>query len=71
MKTTFYMVRHGQPDWQWAEERRFYGPASTYIPLTAEGVEQIEAAVRAVHAEEMIARMVRAELFKDDTNAND
>ena len=46
MTTTFYLVRHGQPDWQWAEERRFYGPASTYIPLTAEGVEQIEAAAR-------------------------
>ena len=46
MTTTFYLVRHGQPDWQWAEERRFYGPASTYIPLTAEGVAQIEAAAR-------------------------
>ena len=42
MKTTFYLVRHGQPDWDWAEAMRFYGPCSAYMPLTPLGVEQIE-----------------------------
>ncbi len=42
MKTTFYMVRHGQPDWGWAETMRFFGPCSAYMPLTSLGVEQIE-----------------------------
>lgn len=42
MKTTFYMVRHGQPDWDWAEKMRFFGPCSAYMPLTPLGVEQIE-----------------------------
>ena len=42
MKTTFYLVRHGQPDWNWAEKMRFYGPCSAYMPLTPEGVDQIE-----------------------------
>ena len=42
MKTTFYMVRHGQPDWGWAETMRFFGPCSAYMPLTPLGVEQIE-----------------------------
>ena len=46
MKTTFYLVRHGQPDWDWAEAMRFYGPCSAYMPLTPLGVEQIEPVIR-------------------------
>lgn len=28
MKTTFYLVRHGQPDWDWAEAMRFTAHAA-------------------------------------------
>lgn len=38
----FYLVRHGEPNWPWAIERRFFGPGSTYIPLTENGVAQLE-----------------------------
>lgn len=52
MPTTFYLVRHGQPDWSWADARRFYGPGSTYIPLTEAGVQQIEEAACDVRLKE-------------------
>lgn len=42
--TQFYLVRHGEPDWPWAISRQFFGPGSTYITLTEEGKQQIEAA---------------------------
>lgn len=40
----FYLVRHGEPDWPWAIEQRFFGPGATYIALTEAGVAQLEAA---------------------------
>ncbi len=42
----FYLVRHGEPNWPWATEQRFFGPASNFVPLTARGVEQLEQAAR-------------------------
>ena len=42
MKTVFYLIRHGQPDWNWAERQRFFGAAAAYMPLTPEGILQIE-----------------------------
>ena len=42
----FYLVRHGEPDWDWALKKNFYGPAGNYVPLTQKGVAQLEAAAR-------------------------
>lgn len=46
MNTTFYLIRHGQPDWSWVEQQRFFGPASAFMPLTAEGIAQMEETAR-------------------------
>lgn len=39
----FYLVRHGEPDWDWAISQRFFGPGSAYMPLTENGIAQLEA----------------------------
>lgn len=44
--TQFLLVRHGEPDWDWAITQRYFGPRSTYMPLTSEGERQIESAAR-------------------------
>jgi broad specificity phosphatase PhoE len=41
--TTFYLVEHGEADYDLAEGRRLRGHGWDLVPLTARGVEQIEA----------------------------
>lgn len=43
--TTFYLVRHGKPDWQLKEDRKLHGPIRDYVPLTDTGIAQAEQVV--------------------------
>ncbi|SFM18415.1 Broad specificity phosphatase PhoE [Paenibacillus sp. 1_12] len=43
--TIFYLVRHGEPDWKFKDERNLKGAMRDYVPLTVNGVEQAEQAV--------------------------
>lgn len=40
--TVFYLVRHGAAEWDIARQRRLKGWGIDLVPLTAEGVEQVE-----------------------------
>ena len=42
----FYLIRHGEPDWELARARDLAGPLSDFVPLTDAGVEQSMAAAR-------------------------
>ncbi|MBI3972625.1 MAG: histidine phosphatase family protein [Chloroflexi bacterium] len=42
--TSFWLLRHGETDWQLAGERRLIGAANDLVPLTHRGIEQIESA---------------------------
>jgi broad specificity phosphatase PhoE len=41
--TTFYLLRHGAPQYDMAEARRLIGGYRDLVPLTTQGVEQVEA----------------------------
>lgn len=41
-----YLIRHGEPDWQWAASMRFFGPSANFIRLTGRGIAQIERTAR-------------------------
>ena len=38
--TKFYLVRHGQPDYSYVDERGFKGQGRDFAPLTKLGEEQ-------------------------------
>ncbi|MDP5272847.1 histidine phosphatase family protein [Chengkuizengella axinellae] len=40
--TTFYLLRHGEPDWDFKEERQLNAAMRDFVPLTANGVKQAE-----------------------------
>jgi broad specificity phosphatase PhoE len=40
--TTFYLVRHGEPNWALRDERNLIGAMRDYVPLTERGVQQAE-----------------------------
>lgn len=40
--TTFYLVRHEEPDWKFKDERNLQGPLRDYVPLTDNGINQAE-----------------------------
>jgi broad specificity phosphatase PhoE len=42
MATAFYLVRHGEAQWSIASERKLKGWGNDLVPLTAEGIRQIE-----------------------------
>src|SRR5437016_4773143 len=42
MTTEFYLVRHGEAQWSIASERKLRGWGNDLVPLTADGVRQIE-----------------------------
>ncbi|MFC0215607.1 histidine phosphatase family protein [Paenibacillus chartarius] len=42
--TTFYLMRHGEPDWALKDARGLTGPIRDYVPLTADGIAQAERA---------------------------
>jgi broad specificity phosphatase PhoE len=44
--TTFYLIRHGEPDWNLKDERKLLGAMRDYVPLTANGVAQAQQVVR-------------------------
>lgn len=44
--TTFYFVRHGEPDWDLNEKRNLRGAQRDFVPLTELGVHQSEVAAR-------------------------
>lgn len=41
--TTYYLVRHGEANYDLAERRRLKGHSRDLVPLTERGVAQIEA----------------------------
>ena len=41
---TFYLVRHGQPDYSGLSQRNFFGYGRDFAPLTTLGIEQAERA---------------------------
>ncbi len=43
-RTKFYLVRHGEPDWDLAFNYDLQGPLSDFVPLTDTGIKQSEAA---------------------------
>jgi broad specificity phosphatase PhoE len=40
--TTFYLVRHGEPNWALKDERNLIGAMRDYVPLTEKGAQQAE-----------------------------
>ncbi|WP_166243030.1 histidine phosphatase family protein [Paenibacillus turpanensis] len=42
--TTFYLIRHGEPDWDLKNARKLQGPMRDYVPLTQRGIAQAEEA---------------------------
>jgi len=40
--TTFYLVRHAEPNWQLKEDRNLQGALRDYVPLTDRGIQQAE-----------------------------
>lgn len=40
--TTIYLIRHGEPDWGFKDERRLQGALRDYVPLTDNGIMQAE-----------------------------
>jgi broad specificity phosphatase PhoE len=44
--TRFYLIRHGNAQYELAELRRLKGMGRDLVPLTAQGVEEIELAAR-------------------------
>lgn len=40
--TTFYLIRHGEPDWNFSNDRNLKGAMRDYVPLTDNGVKQAE-----------------------------
>jgi len=44
--TLFYLIRHGEPDWAFKDERNLRGAMRDYVPLTANGVKQAEQVVK-------------------------
>lgn len=42
LMTTFYLVRHAEPNWKLKDERNLLGPLRDYVPLTENGVNQAE-----------------------------
>jgi broad specificity phosphatase PhoE len=44
--TLFYLVRHGEPDWNFKEERNLLGALRDYVPLTEAGIRQAEQVIQ-------------------------
>jgi len=40
--TTFYLIRHGEPNWNLSNERSLRGAMRDYVPLTDNGIQQAE-----------------------------
>ncbi|WNQ14114.1 histidine phosphatase family protein [Paenibacillus aurantius] len=40
--TTFYLIRHGEADWAFKEERNLQHALRDFVPLTERGVQQAE-----------------------------
>jgi broad specificity phosphatase PhoE len=40
--TTFYLIRHAEPDWAFKNARNLRGALRDYVPLTASGMLQAE-----------------------------
>lgn len=40
--TTFYLIRHGEPDWDFKEERKLNATMRDFVPLTVIGMNQAE-----------------------------
>ena len=40
--TTFYLMRHGEPDWGLATERGLIGHGADMVPLTPTGLEEVQ-----------------------------
>lgn len=38
----FYLIRHGEPDWGFKDERNLKGPLRDFVPLTDRGIIQAE-----------------------------
>lgn len=56
--TIFYMVRHGEPDWEAHEDYKFKGHGRDLIGLTPKGIEQAKKIARNlkdIHADIIIA----------------
>lgn len=43
--TTFYLIRHGDPQYEMGEERRLIGGFRELVPLTEKGIAQVQARV--------------------------
>ncbi|WP_379138350.1 histidine phosphatase family protein [Paenibacillus sp. sgz500958] len=39
--TTFYFIRHGEPDWKLNEQYKLRGHGRDLVPLTLKGIEQV------------------------------
>jgi broad specificity phosphatase PhoE len=40
--TVFYLIRHGEPNWAFKDERRLQGALRDFVPLTDVGIQQAE-----------------------------
>ena len=46
--TTFYLIRHGEPDWDFIQGRGITGALRDFVPLTQKGISQAEQIVNSV-----------------------